>query len=187
MPSFLKYIGLVNIFLFLTIASTLLKISDKVDLKSKTASNLATDKKTATIFNLSLFVFALGQIIFSLIANYFITGKVFSVPSGLFLIGGVCLILSSFITMKSHKEMHSNFSNFSSLFVGLGLLLLSLSLLSTNLYLGILLILGSLLIPISYLVKGKLRGAYWEVVLFTGFLICNVVLSIPLLFPSVLK
>jgi hypothetical membrane protein len=180
MASLLKYIGLANVAFFGTVTAFLANFSQNIDLKEHTISYLASDKKIGKLFNLSLFVFAIVQVVFSIIVSQKIGHGRGSTEIVLFVIGGIFLCLASIFTTNKRPLLHTVSAGACVFFVSLGVILLSMQLLATNKIIGIVALGATMLIPISYLLRNKLTGAYWEFVLFSGVFIWNIVLTVPL-------
>jgi len=182
MTNLINYIGLANIFFFGIAITLLVRKSDKIKLARHTISCLANDKKTASFFNTSLFVFAVGQVIFSFRVNEKISSNPNSLALPLFLLGGVALCFASIFPTGKHTVLHTLSAALSATLVGIGVTLMSLNLLSLSTILGSITIGATFLVPASYLLRHKLTGAYWELILFGGVAIWNFTFSIPLIF-----
>ncbi len=149
-------IGLINIVLFGLMVLFIAKRSKWFTLKKYTISHLATDERNGPKFNFILFLFSLGQVIFSFeVCRYYsISGNSF--PLLAFIIGGVFLCLASVFSLKNYPGVHSITAFLSASFVGLGVLLLIFTILRQNPILGITLLIATMLIPISFILRNKL-------------------------------
>ncbi len=115
--------------------------------------------------------------------SHVIANEVSGITIPLFLLGGLVLCLASIFTTKNIIILHSLVSTLSAVFVGSGVMLVSLSLLYGNAALGIVNFAATLLLPISFLLRHRLTGGYWELLLLSGIGIWNITLSIPLILP----
>lgn len=155
--------------------------SKKIDLNKNTISDLGGDKNTSSLFKANLIIFSVVQVFFSFIVLYELTGSINSTMMLYFVIGGTFLVLVGLFTTNKYPTIHKLFAMASAFFVGVGIITLSLYLVDNNLYLGYLAITASILIPLSYLTRNKLKGALWEIILFGGVALWNVIFSIAIL------
>jgi hypothetical membrane protein len=176
-----RFIGIINI-LFFAIGIYLLATKSKwFSLKKHTISHLATDSKNGSKFNTLLSLFSLGQVFFSIEVCKYYSIQENKVSILLFIIGGIFLCLASVYSLKNNSRIHMFTVFLSTTSVGFGVLLLTLFILRVNYLLGIIVLFATTLVPISCMLRNKLKGGYWELLLFSAIAIWNVALSIPLI------
>jgi len=179
---FAKYIGLINIIFFITASLILVKISSIKDLKDYTLSHLATDKKIGNIFNVILFIFALSQTFFGIEVSRSLDPNLSRMIIPIFVLGGVALCFGAVFSKNNYPKVHDLTVVLSTISGTVGVVLLSLNLLSENFTLGLVVFGATLLIPLSIIIKRKVKGIYWELVVFLGIIVWNVVFSILLIY-----
>jgi hypothetical membrane protein len=181
MNQFLDYLGLLNV-LFFGLVVIILIVKSDIDLRKHTISWLGGQEKFGRIFNYSLFIFSVVQVLFILHVNSVVSGKLEPLVLLFSIIGGLLLCLASIFTTTKHPLRHQITTSFCSLFVSVGVVLLAFDIYSYEPLLGYAIFASSFFIPAAYLLKKKLKGAYWEIVLSLGIVLWNVFLSVPLIY-----
>lgn len=181
MENILKLVGLWNIVLF-TIATSILVKKAHLNIKKHPFSDLGENKRLGTLFNTLLVIFGINQTIFAAIICSNLENPKNLLLLAQFLIGGVALCLAGVFTDKKHGSLHALVSSVSAVLVVFGVVALSFELLGRNPLAAISVILAAILIPVSYLLRKRLPGAEWEIILFSGVFVWNIVLTLPLIF-----
>jgi hypothetical membrane protein len=178
----MKFTGLLDILFFGLMVLYLMIRSRSFDLKKHTISCLATESRIGSLFNVSLGIFALGQVLFAIeVCRYFSINSGIA-PISMFLIGGIFLLLASIFSMKNSPRLHSLTATLCAVFVSLGVIILSMDVFRKNLILGIVMIGATLLVPCGYWFRKRLEGGFWELFFCGAIAIWNITLSIPLIY-----
>ena len=96
-------------------------------------------------------------------------------------LGGFFLCFASIFANGEYPKLHEYSTALCAFFVSIGVLMLATNILLKDFLLGIIILIATYLIPISYFLRNRSTGAYWEFILFAGITTWNIALSIPLI------
>lgn len=174
----IKLIGIINLIFFFS-AVVLLVLKNKwFTIKKYTISDLASSKKTGKLFNISLFIFSINQVIFAILVYHSLSSYVNNLALPLFVIGGLFLCIASLYSTNKYPRVHEYSAIISGLTVGLGVILLAFGLIKINIVIGTFVALITCLIPLVFLYRNHFSGGMFEIPLFAIVSLWNITLSL---------
>jgi hypothetical membrane protein len=174
----LKLIGIFNIVFFLSAITYFASKNRGFSIKKYEICYLASYRKTGVLFNISLFISSVSQVIFALIiCNSMSTEfSIFSMP--LFILGGIFLCLASIFPLNKYHKLHHFSAVLCAIFVSLGVLFLALGILEIHFILGLILLVVTCLILLSYLLRLFLPGGLYQIPMLTLVGVWNILFSV---------
>jgi uncharacterized membrane protein YcfT len=105
-----------------------------------------------------------------------------SIALPFFYISGLALLMAGIFTTRRYPNIHKIMAGLSATLAGIGVLIISISLIGQNTLLVFVTLLATLSIPVGFSLRKKLPGAWWELIILDGIIILNITLSYPLIF-----
>ncbi|MEI7579869.1 MAG: DUF998 domain-containing protein [bacterium] len=174
----LNYIGIINIIFFIATVAILIRKNPWFTIKKHTLSDLARSEKTGKLFNLTLLIFSVNQVIFAVAVYLKLADQVSHFVLPLFIIGGIFLGFASFFTTHKYPLIHTITAILCTACVGTAVILLAIALLKINYFWGLLIIGATASLPLIYINKRFLPGGIFEIPIFSVIALWNFIFSL---------
>ncbi len=176
---FYKYVGVLNILFFASVVFVCYLFAEKIDFPTEPLSSFGSDLHVGLLFNISLIVFSLFQVIFAL--HLCDRARVGTLPRIFFIAGGIALAIAGIFPVGSYPTVHDFSGVASALLVTAGVLMISGKVFPARKYHHFLTIYSCIQVVISLSLYSWLPGLQWEIILFLGIIAWNFIFSVPLI------
>ena len=169
-----NFLGFFNIFFIIANLKWLSSLDNTYSFAKKPISALAKNKDSKARFILIMTIFTLLQLIYALyvIDNLNITHKL--TINRLLIIGGILLVCSSLV-VANRIILHRKLVQASVAFITLGVIMLSIQILSINKLVGVsILVSTTVLLMLQHILRNILKVGYWELPLLFMVIFWNI-------------